>query len=303
MPEVADGARVQLCGPFAVEVHGRSVGADRLGRQARVLFGYLTLCRSQPVPREALIDALWDEVPPPSANAALTVVVSRLRAVVGPGVIQGRGQLSVVLGRTGPGRRRAGAGCAAHRGVGRGLRQLAAGLVRGADRAVSRPPDAAAGRDEPWVDRWRRRLADAGIRALECYTTACLQLGGSELAAAERAARELVTTAPMRETGHLLLMRTLARGNEAEALAAYEQLRVLLRDELGTTPSARAQLPPRTAALTTVPDRNVRARFGQPGASIGGPRSTPHPTRTAEEPGMSRCAHMVIGVDDRGARP
>jgi SARP family transcriptional regulator, regulator of embCAB operon len=98
MPEVADGARVQLCGPFAVEVHGRSVGADRLGRQARVLFGYLTLCRSQPVPREALIDALWDEVPPPSANAALTVVVSRLRAVVGPGVIQGRGQLSVVLG-------------------------------------------------------------------------------------------------------------------------------------------------------------------------------------------------------------
>jgi SARP family transcriptional regulator, regulator of embCAB operon len=50
MPEVADGARVQLCGPFAVEVHGRSVGADRLGRQARVLFGYLTLCRSQPVP-------------------------------------------------------------------------------------------------------------------------------------------------------------------------------------------------------------------------------------------------------------
>jgi DNA-binding SARP family transcriptional activator len=84
-------------------------------------------------------------------------------------------------------------------------------------------------------------LADAGIRALECYTTACLQLGGSELAAAERAARELVTTAPMRETGHLLLMRTLARGNEAEALAAYEQLRVLLRDELGTTPSARVR--------------------------------------------------------------
>jgi SARP family transcriptional regulator, regulator of embCAB operon len=85
-------------------------------------------------------------------------------------------------------------------------------------------------------------LADAGIRALECYTTACLQLGGSELAAAERAARELVTTAPIRETGHLLLMRTLAaRGNEAEALAAYEQLRVLLRDELGTTPSARVR--------------------------------------------------------------
>ena len=52
----------------------------------------------------------------------------------------------------------------------------------------------------------------------------------------------MVTTAPMRETGHLLLMRTLAaRGNEAEALAAYEHLRVLLRDELGTTPSERVR--------------------------------------------------------------
>jgi DNA-binding SARP family transcriptional activator len=69
MPDVADGARVQLCGPFAVEVHGRSVGADRLGRQARVLFAYLILCRPQPVAREALIDALWDEAPPRSANA------------------------------------------------------------------------------------------------------------------------------------------------------------------------------------------------------------------------------------------
>ena len=97
MHDIADGARVQLCGPFAVEVHGRSVGADRLGRQARVLFGYLVLCRPQPVARDALIDALWDEAPPPSANAALTVVVSRLRAAVGPGVVQGRGQLSVVL--------------------------------------------------------------------------------------------------------------------------------------------------------------------------------------------------------------
>ena len=242
MPDVADSARVQLCGPFAVEVHGRSVGADRLGRQARVLFGYLTLCRSQPVPREALIDALWDEVPPPSANAALTVVVSRLRAVVGPGVLQGRGQLSVVLPE--PARvdveQALAALHTAESAVASGDWRRAWYAALTAQFVARRTllPDATNG----WVDRWRRRLADAGIRALECYTTACLQLGGSELAAAERAARELVTTAPMRETGHLLLMRTLAaRGNEAEALAAYEQLRVLLRDELGTTPSERVR--------------------------------------------------------------
>lgn len=44
--------------------------------------------------------------------------------------------------------------------------------------------------------------------------------------------------APFRESGHRLLMEALAaRGDVAEALRVYEELRVLLRDELGTPPS------------------------------------------------------------------
>jgi DNA-binding SARP family transcriptional activator len=67
-------------------------------------------------------------------------------------------------------------------------------------------------------------------------------IGGSELPGAERAARELVEVAPFRESGHLLLMRALAAtGNVAEALAAYERLRVSLRDELGVAPSEAVQ--------------------------------------------------------------
>jgi SARP family transcriptional regulator, regulator of embCAB operon len=47
---------------------------------------------------------------------------------------------------------------------------------------------------------------------------------------------------PLPESGHLLLMCTLAaRANVAEALAAYERLRVLLRDELGVAPSEVVQ--------------------------------------------------------------
>jgi pentatricopeptide repeat protein len=43
---------------------------------------------------------------------------------------------------------------------------------------------------------------------------------------------------PYRETGYRLLMHALARnGNTAEALRVYEQLRMLLREELGITPS------------------------------------------------------------------
>jgi DNA-binding SARP family transcriptional activator len=96
--------------------------------------------------------------------------------------------------------------------------------------------------EAPWAETWRRRLADVRIRALESYAKTCLELGGTESPGAERAARELVEVAPFRESGHLLLMRALAAsGNVAEALAAYERLRILLRDELGVDPSAGVQ--------------------------------------------------------------
>jgi SARP family transcriptional regulator, regulator of embCAB operon len=96
--------------------------------------------------------------------------------------------------------------------------------------------------DTEWAEVWRRRLADVRIRALECYAETCLGLRGVELPGAERAGRELVEAAPLRESGHLLLMRALAaRGNVAEALGAYERLRVLLRDELGVAPSEAVQ--------------------------------------------------------------
>ena len=52
----------------------------------------------------------------------------------------------------------------------------------------------------------------------------------------------LTELAPYRESGHRLLMEALAgRGNVAEALRAYERLRVLLREELGIAPSATVQ--------------------------------------------------------------
>jgi two-component SAPR family response regulator len=48
--------------------------------------------------------------------------------------------------------------------------------------------------------------------------------------------------APYRESGHRLLMEALQRrGNVAEALRAYERLRVLLREELGIAPSPTVQ--------------------------------------------------------------
>ena len=74
--------------------------------------------------------------------------------------------------------------------------------------------------------------------ALETLARAALRLGPSELPAAERAARALIGREPYRESGYGALMEALAaRGNVAEALRVYDQLRVLLRDELGATPA------------------------------------------------------------------
>jgi DNA-binding SARP family transcriptional activator len=92
--------------------------------------------------------------------------------------------------------------------------------------------------DLPWADQYRQRLREIHIAALECYAAVALGIGGSELAPGERTAHELVKLAPYRERGHALLMELLtARGNSAEALRIYEQLRQRLRDELGATPA------------------------------------------------------------------
>jgi DNA-binding SARP family transcriptional activator len=80
------------------------------------------------------------------------------------------------------------------------------------------------------------------MRALEAYAEAALSLGGTELATAERAAKELVGLAPYRESGYRLLMNTLvARGNGAEAMRVYDALLRRLRDDLGVLPSTASQ--------------------------------------------------------------
>lgn len=93
-----------------------------------------------------------------------------------------------------------------------------------------------------WIDEWRHSLDRVRVRGLESYAAACLGIGGAELPSAERAARELVQVAPLRESGYGPLMRALeAAGNVAEALAVYEAARERLRDELGTSPAEALQ--------------------------------------------------------------
>ncbi len=98
------------------------------------------------------------------------------------------------------------------------------------------------GEDAPWIDEQRRQLAEVRVRALEAYAGAAFGTGGTELPASVRASRELVRLVPLRESGYLLLMRSLAcQGNVAEALRVYSDLCEVLRSELGVSPSSATQ--------------------------------------------------------------
>jgi SARP family transcriptional regulator, regulator of embCAB operon len=169
---------------------------------------------------------------------ALTVLLSKLRTAIGSDVLVGRGALRLALepdARVDVEQALA----AVHRAESAVVQQdwapawsaaLCAQYV--ADRPLLPGQD-----DLPWLDGWRRRLDDMFERALEAYAAACLGLGGTELAGAERAARRLVEHNPLRETGYSLLMQALAaRGHAPEALRVYERARTVLRDELGIPP-------------------------------------------------------------------
>jgi DNA-binding SARP family transcriptional activator len=233
------GTRIQLCGRVTAELDGRRIEGELPGRQGRLLFVYLAVNRVRPVTRDELAAAVWPEAVPSAADSGLSPLLSKLRRVV---PIEGRSELQLSL--------------PADAWI--DLEAAAEGLHR-AEAAVARKDWTAAwgpgrvaqhvaargflpGEDAPWIDEQRHRLEEIHARALELVGRACLEIGGSELDTAERSARTLIAKAPYRESGHRLLMEALTtRGNPAEALVVYEELRRRLRDELGATPAPETQ--------------------------------------------------------------
>jgi SARP family transcriptional regulator, regulator of embCAB operon len=231
-------ARIQLCGRFVVDVDGSRIEDSLPGRRGRVLFAYLVLNRGQALPRDELLVAGWGEDAPAEAGNALSVLLSKLRHSLGAGHLRGRTAIELLL----PQATLVDVEAAlegAHRAesaIAEGRWAQAWGPAGIAYHVATRP--FLTGLEGPWIDQWRRRLEEVRLRGLECYAAAGLGLGGPALAQAEERARILTELAPYRETGHHVLIEALARrGNAAEALRAYERLRILLREELGIAPN------------------------------------------------------------------
>jgi DNA-binding SARP family transcriptional activator len=234
--------RIQLCGRVVATVDGRRVEGELSGRQARLLFAYLASNRLRAASRPELMDAVWPDGLPGAPDSALSALVSKLRRVVGQERLEGRGELRLALADDAWIDAEA-AGAALHRAEAANARSdwpATWVAARVAQHIAVRP--FVAGERGPWIEERQRQLEGTYLRALELVARASLRIGGGELDTAERSTRSLVRQAPFRESGYRYLMEVLAaRDNRAEALHVYEQLRRLLRDELGAAPSPATQ--------------------------------------------------------------
>jgi DNA-binding SARP family transcriptional activator/tetratricopeptide (TPR) repeat protein len=238
---VGERTRIQLCGRLSVELDGVELVQSLRGKQVPLLLAYLVLNRDRPVGREELIGALWPETAPRSQDAAMRTLLSRLRSALGRDVVSGRDELGLSL----PEPAWVDVEAAASE-VWRAQRALDSGDARAAWALAQVPLNIASrgllpGTQASWLEPRRQELSDIRLQALEVIGRAGLSVGGTQLGSVERAARTLIDSEPYRESGYVLLMAALeAQGNGAEGMRVFEQLRSLLRDELGIAPSPEA---------------------------------------------------------------
>src|SRR3954466_8312125 len=246
---------IRLCGRVAVGARDGLAGAALPGRQGQLLLAYLVCHRTRACPRYELEDVLWPERAPAASDSALSSLLSKLRRTLGPDALTGRAEVRLVLPeplwvdvealadavgmalQALDDRRWAGAAARAPPALAARRGAAPAAQARAALSVATEPFLAEC--DGPWVRERRREVEGLRLRALEALGEAGLRLGGRELGAAEHALRTALALAPFRESAHRLLMEVHeARGNPAEALRAFEDLRRLLRAAPGTAPGA-----------------------------------------------------------------
>jgi DNA-binding SARP family transcriptional activator len=215
-----------------VELDGDRVEELLPGRQGRLLFAFLVVNRRRTLPRDEVLDALW----PDGRDGGLAPLLSKLRRVV-----------PVDGSRIGlPDDAWVDVEAAAE-----AVHRAESAIVQGDFHRAWGPSQVAMfvagrpflpGEDAGWIEDERRRLGELHVRALEAYAHAGLGIGGTELAAAVRASRQLTEREPYRESGFRLLMEALRReGNSAESVRVFGELRRRLREDLGIAPSAETQ--------------------------------------------------------------
>jgi DNA-binding SARP family transcriptional activator len=271
-----EGAAVQLLGGLAVRLHGVDVTPAIGGRVGQLALAYLVLHRDRGVRRDELAAAIWEENAPADPDAALRVVLSRLRKALGPEALVGRAEIRLVLPDP----------------VDVDVEQL-----RGESALVAPgrldTRELLPGLEADWVTAERAVLAE--LRASSLTALGQTALEADDLPGAEQAARRLIAMAPFREVGHRLLIEILAaRGEVAEALRAYEAFRLLLREELGTSPS-------RDLAALHIAILQAEADSDRPTGATGEQLPLPPAAAPTGRPALAGRTDELAGLEDMRA--
>jgi DNA-binding SARP family transcriptional activator/Tfp pilus assembly protein PilF len=298
--------RVGVLGPVLAWNNEQELPVGQPRQQA--VLGILAMRANRVISRSELVDAVWGQDPPPSAEGGVYTYVAGLRRIFEPGrSLRGPGRILVSSG----------AGYVLHLVPGqpdavafeqylhraRQMRksgdltavaatlQTALGLWRGV---------AFAGVPGPFADTERARLGELKSAAEEEKTDALIALGRHEEVLADLTA--MVAEHPLRERMRGLLMLALYRsGRQAEALRVFAEGRKVLAEELGIDPGAELSRI-HQQVLTTDPGLDITTA---PSAASAPPARPAH--LPAEAPGFSgrheELAALHGLLDDRGAVP
>jgi DNA-binding SARP family transcriptional activator len=224
-----------VLGPLEARADGEPVTLG--GRVQRALLAALLLHANEPVSTDRLVEAVWGEKPPATAEHSIQVYVSKLRKALGADSIVRTG--SGYLLRVAPGRldleRFESLTAMARQELATGDAERARGLL---DEALTlwRGAPLADLELEDFAQSAIARLEELRVAAEAARVEALLALGrqGEAIPELER----LTTANPHDERLRGLHMLALYRaGRQSEALAQYQAIRTRLAEDLGIEPS------------------------------------------------------------------
>ena len=225
---------VRVLGPFAVEgLDERGIGS----RKARTLLKLLACERGEPVSVDRIADAIWGDALPAKPADQVSVLVSRLRGVLGGRIIRTDAgyaldydwlDLDELITRS----REAVARLEAGRcGAARAAASAALRLV--GERAL-------VDEDAAWADDVRTRIDRVVAEARHAGGEASLSVGAASEAVA--LGSDALDHDPYDEVALQLVMRALSRlGRPGSALALYGEFKERLVDAFGIGPTAATE--------------------------------------------------------------
>src|ERR1700733_8253437 len=219
-----------VLGPLQVRQDGAPVTIP--GAKPRAILTMLGLHNGSVVSADTLIELLWGDDPPRTADKALQTHISSLRRTLGDGIVLTEGVGWTLAGTEVDASRytfaaRMGRNAPAAGDTSQGVGRLETALTLW--RGTPELPDGQRGVSEKtrWIENHAALVEDRADTLLATGRAAEI-IGELEAAVAE---------APLRERRWGQLMLALYRaGRQGEALGAYQRARTMLADELGIDP-------------------------------------------------------------------